>query len=491
MDAARSFRWWATALLPVVALSACGGSRLTHDAIVTAVNGGGSLPAAQAVQQQQQQQPQQGGLSTVPGNGATALGGDAPATGGVSGAGAGSAPAGHGASGSGTGTRTVPGAGASAGVAAAGSGPEAARPAGPLAPIVLGNVGNYSGPAGSSTSAAPTAIRVWAQWTNAHGGIAGHPVQVFTADDGSDPARSRSLIQDMVENKHVIAFVGNMVPQDADAGVTYLEQKHIPVVGGDAIMAPWTSSPVFFPMGTTWLSLIESTLKAAHDAGATRLAVLYCIETPACDQINKHINDTAARYGEQIVYTSRVTVTQPDYTAQCLGAEQNGAQAVWLGVDAGSHERVANSCKRQNYHPLYLMPNQTSTTTEAQDGALDGTIASAPVFPWMVTGGNAEIDAYNRAMQQFAPDLQGSGSTAIQWASGELFRIAAAGIGAMPTSDAIFKGLWALRNETVGGLTPPLTFAANQPSPPVTCYFITKISGGRWTAPNGARSQCL
>jgi branched-chain amino acid transport system substrate-binding protein len=375
--------------------------------------------------------------------------------------------------------------------AAAGSGPAAAKPAGPLAPILLGNVGNYSGPAGSSTSAAPTAIRVWAQWTNAHGGIAGHPVQVLTADDGADPSRSRSLIQDMVENRHVIAFVGSMTPLDADGGLSYLEQKHIPVIGGDLTTSQWTSSPVFFPMGTTWLPLIEASLKAAHDAGATKLGVIYCIETAACDVINKHINDTAARYGEQIVYTSRVSVTQPDYTAQCLGAQQNGAQAMWLGVEANSHQRFASSCSRQNYHPVYLMANQTSTTAEAQNTGLEGTIAPAPVFPWMVSGGNPEIDAYNQAMQQYAPGLEGSGSTAIQWASGELFKRAAANIGAEPTTDALFNGLWALRNETVGGLTPPLTYAAHQASPPVTCYFITRIVGGKWTAPNGAKYQCL
>jgi branched-chain amino acid transport system substrate-binding protein len=332
---------------------------------------------------------------------------------------------------------------------------------------------------------------VWALWTNAHGGIAGHPVQVVTADDGADPSRSRSLVQDMVENKHVIAFVGSMTPLDADADVPYLEQKHIPVVGGDLTTSQWTSSPVYFPMGTTWFSLIEASLKAAHDAGATKLGVVYCVETAACDAINKHVADTAARFGEQIVYTSRVSVTQPDYTAQCLGAQQNGAQAIWLGVEANSHQRFASSCSRQNYHPVYLMANQTSTTQETQTSGLEGTIAPAPVFPWMVSGGNAEIDAYNQAMQQYAPGVEGSGSTAIQWASGELFKRAAAGIGAQPTSDAVFNGLWALRNETVGGLTPPLTYAGHQASPPVTCYFITRIVGGRWTAPNGARYQCV
>jgi branched-chain amino acid transport system substrate-binding protein len=482
MARAGSRRWWALVILPAMAVGACGGSRLSHDAIVTAV-GGGPLSTAQVQQQQ-------GAGAAVPHNGGPGYAPATTGTGGMSGSAAGRATSVTG--GTPAGPNAASGAGTSApGAAAVGAGPAAARPAGPLAPIVLGNVGNYSGPAGSSTSAAPTAIQVWAQWTNAHGGIAGHPVQVFSADDGADPARSRSVIQDMVENKHVIAFVGDMTILDADAGVQYLEQKHIPVVGGDVISAPWTSSPVLFPLGTTVLPLIEAALKAAHDAGQTKLGLVYCVEVPACDVINKHVTETAAKCGEQIVHTSRVTVTQPDYTATCLGLQQNGAQAVWLAVEANSQERFANSCQRQNYHPLYLTINQTSTTQEAHNPTLDGMVAPAPAFPWMVSGGNAEIDAYHQAIQQYAPGIEESGSTAIQWASGELFRKAAAGIGAVPTTDAIFNGLWALKNETLGGLTPPLTFSAHQPSAQVTCYYLTKISGGRWTAPNGARLQCL
>jgi branched-chain amino acid transport system substrate-binding protein len=480
-----SRRWWTLAILPAMAVSACGGSRLSHDAIVTAVNGG-PLTTGQVLQQQQP-----GAVPALPQNSAisSAPGGTA-AIGGVSTGGARSATVAGGAAASAAGSGTLPAGDTARSREAAGSAPAAARPTGPLAPILIGNVGNYSGPAGSSTSAAPAALQVWAQWTNAHGGIAGHPVQVYSADDGADPARSRSVIQDMVENKHVIAFVGNMTILDADAGVQYLEQKHIPVVGGDVISAPWTSSPVLFPMGTTVLPLIEAALKAAHDAGQTKLGLVYCVEVPACDVINKHVTETASRYGEQIVYTSRVTVTQPDYTATCLGLQQSGAQAVWLAVEANSQERFANSCQRQNYHPLYLTINQTSTTQEAHNPTLDGMVAPAPAFPWMA-GGNAEIDAYHQAIQQYAPSIEESGSTAIQWASGELFKKAAAGIGAAPTSDAIFNGLWALRNETLGGLTPPLTFSAHQPSPQITCYYLTKIAGGRWTAPYGARLQCL
>jgi branched-chain amino acid transport system substrate-binding protein len=334
-------------------------------------------------------------------------------------------------------------------------------------------------------------VQVWATWVNTHGGIAGHPVQVFTADDGADPARNRAAVQDMVENKHVIAFIANQLPVTVDASVAYLEQKHIPVVGGDAATLPWTTSPVFFPGANTFYANLEATLKIAHDANATKYALVYCVEAPTCDLMNRHLTESAARYGEQIVYSSRISLTQPDFTAQCLGAQQSGAQALYLGADASTQERIASSCARQGYHPLFTTDSLALTNHMGQLPALDGMIAASPVFPWILTGGSPEIEAYVQAFREGAPDLELSGATADAWASGELLKKAAAGMGSVPTSDAIFAGLWAMKNETVGGLTPPQTYIAHQPSPPITCYFLVKAAGGRWTSPTGARYQCL
>src|SRR5205807_10579533 len=77
-----SRRWWTLAILPAMAVSACGGSRLTHDAIVTAVNGG---PLSTGAAAQQQQQEPESAVSALPQNGvAQPLPGTAGA-GGVSG----------------------------------------------------------------------------------------------------------------------------------------------------------------------------------------------------------------------------------------------------------------------------------------------------------------------------------------------------------------------------------------------------------------------
>ena len=53
------------------------------------------------------------------------------------------------------------------------------------------------------------ALRVWVKWTNAQGGVSGHPVSAIFADDGGDPARHRAAVQKMVEQDKVVAFVAD------------------------------------------------------------------------------------------------------------------------------------------------------------------------------------------------------------------------------------------------------------------------------------------
>ena len=464
---------WLLAILPLLALSACGGSRLSHDAIVAAA-GGGTASAAVA----QPLPAQQGAVSTVPENAADP---SVPTRSGtVTGSGSGaSAPAL-------TGERPAAvGPASGGGISAAGSGAAAAHPAGPLAPIVLGNVGTYSGPAGSSTAGTDTTVQVWAQWTNAHGGIAGHPVQVFTADDGGDPQRSLALVKDMVESRHVIAFVANQIPFTMRAQLPYLHQHNIPLVGGDNTQSAWTEDSLAFPLGTTIAEAVLGDYKEAHRRNLPKLGLFYCIEAPACTYIRDYtVNGGAARAGEELVYQSQISLTQPDFTAQCLGAQSAGAQVIFLAMEANSILRVAASCSRQNYHPFYVATSAQTTSD------LEGFFATAQDFPYMV--GNTPATAqFQQAVQQYAPGLRLSGATTIAWASGQMLaKVAAARIGAQPASQDILDGLWTIHNETLGGLTPPLTFVKNQPTPPVSCYYLIELKGGRWTSPSGDTYAC-
>ena len=46
------------------------------------------------------------------------------------------------------------------------------------------------------------------------------------------------------------------------------------------------------------------------------------------------------------------------------------------------------------------------------------------------------------------------------------------------------------KNETFGGLTPPLTFVRDQPAPKASCWFYVTVKNNKMTAPQGNTPLC-
>ena len=77
------------------------------------------------------------------------------------------------------------------------------------------------------------------------------------------------------------------------------------------------------------------------------------------------------------------------------------------------------------------------------------------------------------------------------WASLEALKQAATTISGTPTKASTMQAMYGLKNFDAGGLIPPISFTAGQPSPPVTCYFVAGYQNGQFTLPNGPGMKCL
>jgi branched-chain amino acid transport system substrate-binding protein len=468
----------ALAVVCTAALFAGCGSRLSDEAIANAAHRpiihGSALPGSSSSSTQADAST---GSSSSPtgstGSGATT---GATATGGAT-PGSPAATASHTAG-------TTPAAGSSAGSGAAAK----------LSTINLGNVGTYSGVIGAVFSGAEQTVQVWQAYTNAHGGLNGHPIHVYIEDDGGDPSTSATDIQQEVSQDHVIAFVGNLVPLTASAGVSYLQQQNIPVIGGDASSTVWWQSPMLFPASGSDVGAYQAnfTVKQAAAKGDTKMGVLYCVEDPTCTQGYTALvqQQSAAQYGIQAVYSSSFSITQPDFTAQCLDAKQAGANFIYFAGDGDSLMRMANDCTAQGYNPLYLGDSIAITANLATNSHLNGLIAGQTNFPWVDNFTPAQ-QVYQQAMKQYAPNLQGSASTAAEWAAGELAVAASKDLTANPTSAQFLQGLWSIKGDNLGGLSPPLTFNTNAPATPSNCYFLMVLQNGQFTDPQSGASACV
>jgi branched-chain amino acid transport system substrate-binding protein len=356
----------------------------------------------------------------------------------------------------------------------------------------LGNVGTYSGLIGAIFSGGQQSLQAWAAYTNAHGGLNGHPVHIYSEDDGGDPSANLTDVQQEVTQDHVIAFVGNLVPLTASASVSYLQQQNIPVIGGDSSSAQWWQSPMLFPQASYIGGESDQSIRSAVAAGYTKIGILYCIEDPTCAAgYNALVQQGGAKAaGANPVYSASYSLTQPDFTAQCLAAQQAGATMIYFAGDGDSLVRLARDCSAQAYKPIYDADSIGVTASVQADSLLNGLLSTQSNFPWTDSYTPAQA-AYQSAMKTYAPSVAGSATTAAEWAAGMLAVAADQYLGATPTSAEFLQGLWAIKNNNLGGLAPPLTFNAHGLPTPSQCYFQMILKNGQFSDPNTGTSKCM
>ena len=469
----------ATHVLPVVAvavvLAACG-TRIPRSAVIASVN---------QVSDQQGSSGVAGG-STGAGPGGTLVpGGSTGATAASGATGAGGAPV-PGASG----RAAVPGAGPSGGTTAVAEADGT--------PVVLGQLGSFSGLAGAVFKSAQPGLRVWVKSINARGGLAGHPVVLYSQDDQASASRTGAIARDMMQNKKVQAFLGVEVPLTSDALAQVADPAKVPVVGGDVGSDTWYRDPNFYPNASNPFqsagTVVRYLVTTQHK---TKFGIIYCIEANGCTRQKQAFVDDGGvkRAGGTVVYQSQTSLGTTDFTAQCLAARNAGAEMLDVATDGATLGRVATSCAQQNYKPVFITGNDPTSAETAENPALDGMTVYATTFPWTSSATPAEQE-YQKALRDYAPGLRSENATASAWASGKLLEAAVGKLGAKAaqgtlTAALIQQGLSQLKGEMLGGLVAgKLTFNQGKPAAPAPCAYIMVVKGGAWTAPVGQRQYC-
>ena len=359
-------------------------------------------------------------------------------------------------------------------------------------PYVIGFECSCSGAFASSTAIQEPIIKSWVSYENANGGINGHQIQLIFKDDALNPGTSLSQVTSMVEQNHIIALIDGT---DVDsAWSTFISAHGVPVVGDNLANTTMFTNPDFFPEGQTINTLAASIAAAAKKAGVTSLGTVYCSADPVCAQLAKPIQQAAQAVGMKAPFASAIPESAPNYTAPCLAAKNAGVDGIFAAESSTVVESFVNSCSAQGFKPKYLAEDGAVSSAFLENSALQGMTAVENNLPAEFTN-NAAIAAMTAALNQYAPGLvasanYGPGATGV-WASGMLFAAAAkaANLGDNPTSAQVIQGLYALKNETLGGLAPPLNFTQGKPTT-VNCWFYLGIQNQQFAPTYGTQSFC-
>jgi branched-chain amino acid transport system substrate-binding protein len=361
--------------------------------------------------------------------------------------------------------------------------------------VNVGIVCGCTGPLASSTSTSPLSYESWANAVNKKGGVNGYKINVIVKDDQSSPADGLQDAQTLVQVDHVVALVDATDTETAWAA--FAQQQHVPVVGGFNLSVDDITSPNFFATGTTEDAFTLAQVLASKKVHATKTAEFYCAEDPLCAEIVPVLKTTAAANGVSVVATSEISADQPNYTAECLTAQQAGATSVTIGESVTAVEAMAADCSHQGYYPWYEIAD--GGVSKSFTGAIGlntksfGYETGLPFFDTTAPAAKKMIAAIKKTAPQILSNPNYNQDNVSMYASAVLFgqalQAGTAGKSGPVTTSEIYKGLYTIHDDTLGGLSPPLTFKPNKPNP-VDCWYWIGMSHKHFTTPYGLKPVC-
>jgi branched-chain amino acid transport system substrate-binding protein len=376
------------------------------------------------------------------------------------------------------------GAGTSAGAPSSGSATRSAT----RSTLVFGNVASYSGVLGAVTVGNKYSLSAWVSMQNARGGLDGHPIKLIIGDDQADPVSGLTLMKRMVENDHVLAFVGNINVFGLDQYADYAKSKGVPFIGGDGVGARWFTDPNLFPAVGPTTGAIEAGLQYFVNQGMTHLGMTYCLEVA---KMCGYLNDTAVKspVGKHIVDDEQVSLVAPSYTSQCLRMQAQKIEAIYLLMDTSGAARMTQNCATQGYTPKMMVLGLDATAAFPGVDAMQGALVPGATVPPSETQIPA-VAEYRAAMNKYAPGIGDSGCGLLGWAGGLLLGRAGEHLSDNPTAADFKANLWKIKNDDLGGFTTPLTFPKDKPAIPSTCVFIWGVKDHKFYAPQGPKPVC-
>ena len=379
--------------------------------------------------------------------------------------------------------------GGSSGTSASGTSASGAN-----SPITVGLICSCSGAFGSSVILQVDVYKAAVSYINSTGGVNGHQIKIIEEDDAASPATSttdvKKLIWDKVDALDDWSFVDS-------AWASTVASSGIPVVGGNISDSTFNTFPDFYPQGQTLDSVTEATVLAAKQAGANSLGIIYCSEAPTCLQSAGEDKTAATGMGVPVVYEAQASSSAPNYTAQCVAAQQAKAQGIILLYAPATAGTIASNCTTQGYNPIYAMEGGAinfhfSESAPGLKNHLVGPFTNLPTI-----SSNPEIQQMNSTLSKEYPGIEKEAAWTEEapsaWAAALLLEAAAkdGGLTAGTSASAavITKGLESMKGETLGGIAPPLTYAVGKPHS-IDCWFTAEVKDGTAQMTNGGNTTC-
>lgn len=204
-------------------------------------------------------------------------------------------------------------------------------------PYVIGAVLTISGSGANFGQPSAEAIRLLVKYTNDHGGIKGHQVELRLQDDGGDTQRARAAFSQLADDKSVLAIIGSSASPASLAIKPIANDKQIPdlTLGSSPLLSHPPTPYVFqFPVPTALRArALYDEMKRRH---VTKIAEF--VSNDDYGQVSEKILDAEAkRAGISIEDIERFDALGANVDSEVTRAKSKDVQAVIVfSADPGS-----------------------------------------------------------------------------------------------------------------------------------------------------------
>jgi branched-chain amino acid transport system substrate-binding protein len=189
-----------------------------------------------------------------------------------------------------------------------------------------------------SLAGAADGFEAWAAYTNAHGGILGHPVKIIRCNDQGTPDGNTACARQLIQNPSVLAVAGSESPVIAAAGEPLLSAAGLPYVCGNPLAPPeFQGSSAYCITGgpaAEYAALVSYLVGTLHIKNIVSVG----IESTVGQQTTAFWAGIARQEGAKVEEVW-VQAAEADYTSAVVQAQAAHAGAWMIGIDPASTAR--------------------------------------------------------------------------------------------------------------------------------------------------------
>ncbi|MCA1959511.1 MAG: ABC transporter substrate-binding protein [Desulfomonile sp.] len=227
--------------------------------------------------------------------------------------------------------------------------------------IVIGQWGPQTGPAALWGSVG-RATGVYFELINSEGGIHGRKIKYYLRDDAYQPAKTKAIVKEFVENIGIFAVAGGVGTSTGMAVREYLTENKVPWISPATGSSHWTkpfNKYIFSTFPQYYQEAYVQTQYAVEKMGKKKIAFFY-----QNDDYGKEGLDGAKKYmedkGLKLVAEVPVEVTDTDLKSHALKLKQSEAEVVIIWVLPKHGAMILGVCKAIGYSPQFMAASTLS-----------------------------------------------------------------------------------------------------------------------------------